>query len=401
MSRFFCRSAIVVALLGLLVGSVAGTAHAQSSKELGVPWWIYVGTYTGDSSKGIYLFQMKTSENPDIPEYVTMTSLGLVAETPNPSFLEIDPRRRVLFSVNETDSFEGKKSGAVSAFAIDPASGKLTLLNRRPSMGTRPCHLSLDRERKFLLVANCNGGSVAVLPVGPDGKLGEATDVRQHAGKSLHPERQQGPRAQGVTFSPDNQFAFVCDLGLDKVMTYRFDSRTGKLGAHQPAFTLLKPGAGPRHLVFRPDGRFAYVVNELDSTITAFAYDPKLGTLKEVQTLPTIPPHYDGPNRAVEIGVHPSGKYLLASNGGHNSVVLFTIDASIGTLTYVEEQSTYGTMPLHFGMDTPGKHFAVANRDSGSVLILRAPESGRLKPGGNAVKMPSAACAVFLSAPGK
>jgi 6-phosphogluconolactonase len=382
---------------GPLLSGAASGARAVAASELGIPWWIYVGTYTGDKSKGIYLFRMKTSENPDIPEFVTMTSLGLVAETPNPSFIRIDPNRRLLFCVNEIDGFEGKRAGAVSAFSVDAASGKLALLSQRPSGGARPCHLALHREGRHLLVANHDGGSVTVLAVRPDGKLGELTDVRQHAGKSVHPERQRGPHAQGVTFSPDHQFVFVCDLGLDKLMAYRFDPRAGKLATHQPAFTALKPGAGPRRLVFRPDGKFAYVVNELQSTVTALAYDAKAGALKELQTLSTLPAYYDGPNRAMELDVHPSGKHLFASNCGHNSIVLFSIDAEKGTLTYIEDQSTYGTMPVHFGMDTPGKHLAVANRESGSILILRAPESARVKPGGDVVKMPSAACAVFLS----
>jgi 6-phosphogluconolactonase len=397
MARVPHRCEVGLTVLGLLLAGTAGQARAQKAKDLGVPWWIYVGTFSGPQSKGIYLHEMKTSENPDIPEYVTMTALGLAAETPSPSFLVVDAARPALFAVNETDSFEGKKSGSVSAFAVDAASGKLTALNRRPSLGARPCHLALDRERRHLLVANCQGGSVAVLPVAPDGRLGEATDLRQHTGKSVHPQRQQAPHPEGVAFSPDNRFAFVCDLGLDRVMTYRFDARAGKLAPHEPAFAELKPGAGPRRLVFRPDGKFAYTVNELDSTVTAFAYDARAGVLKPLQTLSTLPGYYDGPNRATEIGMHPSGKYLFASNGGHNSIVLYGIDAAAGTLTYVEDQSTYGTMPLQFGMDTPGRHFAVANRDSGGILILRAPESGRIKPGGEVVKQPAAACAVFLS----
>jgi 6-phosphogluconolactonase len=367
-------------------------------KELGVPWWIYLGTQAGETSKGIYLFQMKTSENPNIPEYVTMTALGLVAETPSPSFLIVDPKRRLLFCVNELEQFEGKKSGAVSAFSID-GEGKLTRLDQRPSLGARPCHLALDRQGRYLVVANHDGGNVAVLPVGPDGKLGPATDVRQHAGKSVHPQRQRGPHPQGVTFSPDGQFVFVCDLGLDRVMTYRFDARTGKLAPHEPAFTPAKPGAGPRHLVFRPDGRFAYVINELDSTITTLAFDARAGTLKALQSLSTLPGYYDGPNRATELAFHPSGKYLFASNCGHNSVVLFGVDPDKGTLTYVEDQSTYGKTPVHFGLDTPGQHLAVANRDSGDILILRAPENARVKPAGNLVKLPGAACAVFLAPP--
>jgi 6-phosphogluconolactonase len=323
---------------------------------------------------------MKTSENPDIPEFVTMTALGLVAETLNPSFLAVDPGRRVLFCVNEVDG------GTVSAFSIEP-SGKVVPLGARSSGGARPCHLVLDGQGKHLAVAN-HGGSVALLPIAADGKLGEATDVRRHTGNT---------RVRGVTFSPDDRFLFACDSGLDRVMAYRCDR--GKLTPHDPPFAPLKPRAGPRHLVFHPAGKLAYVINELDSTVTAFGYDARVGTLAPLQTLSTLPGYYDGPNRAGELAVHPGGKYLYASNCGHNSVVLFSIDPGKGTLTYIEDQSTYGTMPIHFGLDTPGKHLAVANRQSGSILILRAPESGRVKPGGQAVKLPSAACAVFVAPP--
>src|SRR4051794_22492283 len=172
---------------------------------------------------------MRTSDDPNIPEFVTLKPLGLVAETDSPSYFEIDAKRHLLFCVNEIDKFEGTNSGAVSTFTIEPASGKLTLLNQRPSMGTGPCHLALDRTGKYLLVANGAGGSVAVLPIAADGSIGEATDVKQHADKSVKTERPSGPHPSGVVFSPDNRFAFVCDRGLDKIFIYEFDSQTGKL----------------------------------------------------------------------------------------------------------------------------------------------------------------------------
>jgi 6-phosphogluconolactonase len=380
----------------LLCGSLPKPASAQ--KELGVESLIYVGTHAGTKrqAKGVYLFRMRTSDDPNIPEFVKVTPLGVVAETVNPSYLEIDGKRRLLFCVNEVENFDGGKTGAVSAFSIDPDSGTLSLLNQRYSAGAGPCHLALDHSGKHLLVANAVGGSVAVLPVGADGKLGEATHVEQHAGKSVHPEHQNAPRPRGVTLSPDNRFAFVCDVGLDKVMIYAFDSKAGKLTPHEPPFAPLKPGAGPRRMLFHPKGRFAYVVNELDSTVTTFAYDAEAGALKELQSISTLPPYFDGPNTAAEIGIHPSGKVLLASNCGHHSVVLFTIDPGNGTLTYVEDQSTYGTSPRHFSLDTAGKHVVVANQDSGSILILRAPENARVKPGGNVVETPSPTCAKFL-----
>src|SRR5439155_24815355 len=219
-----------------------------------------------------YLFRLQT-QNLEVPQNIRLVPLGLAAASSNPSFLEIDLRRRLLFAVNEVSEFEGKPTGAVSAFSIDPAKGTLTFINQRPSMGTSPCHLVLDKSRQHLLVANYGSGSVSVLPVAADGRLGAASDVVQHTGSSVNPERQKGPHAHCVAIDRANRFVFVCDLGLDKVLAYRFDGRRGTLTPHDPPFAQVKPGAGPRHMIFRPDGGFAYVVNELTSTVTAFRYD--------------------------------------------------------------------------------------------------------------------------------
>ena len=357
---------------------------------------VYVGTYTGTKSKGVYLFRLQT-QGLAVPQNITLVPLGLAAETPNPSFLELDLKRRLLFAANELNAFEGKPTGAVSAFAIDPASGMLKLLNQRPSMGTGPCHLLLDQSRRNLLVSNYGSGSVAVLPVGPDGRLGAATDVVQHAGRSINPERQQGPHAHCVTLDRANRFAFACDLGLDKILTYRFDAAQGRLHPGEPAFTPIKAGAGPRHMVFRPDGRFAYVVNELNSTIAVFRYDSKAGVLSDLQTVSTVPEHFEGANSGAEIGIHPSGKYVYASNRGHNSVVLFSVDPQKGTLTYVEEQGTGGSKPRHFGIEPSAKHLAVGNQDSDTVLVCRIDAgNGRLKPSGVFATVPTPACVKFL-----
>jgi 6-phosphogluconolactonase len=362
---------------------------------------VYVGTYTNAAkSKGIYLFRLQT-QNLEVSQNITLQPLGLAVESANPSFLEVDARRRLIFAVNELDTFEGKSTGAVSAFSIDPASGKLSLLNQRPSRGAGPCHLVLDKKGKNLLVANYGSGSVVVLPVAADGRLGEATDFVQHSGKSVNPERQKGPHAHCVTLDPDNRFAFVCDLGLDKVLVYRFDADEGKLTPHERAFVSVKPGAGPRHLVFRPDGRFAYLLNEISSTVTAFGYDAKTGVLTEIQTLRTLPEHYDGPNSGAEIDVHPSGKFLYASNRGHNSVVLFEVHPDKGTLTYVEEQMTGGKKPRHFGIEPSAKHLAIANQDSDTVLVCRIDAgNGRLKPSGVFASAPTPVCVKFVPPPG-
>ena len=366
---------------------------------MAVPTLVYVGTYTGAASKGIYVFRLETV-NLEVPQNITLVPLGLAAATPRPSFIELDLRRRLLFAVNELNEFEGRPTGAVSAFSIDPVKGTLTLVNQRPSMGTGACHLILDKEGRHLLVANYGSGSVSVLPVGADGRLGAATDVVQHVGRSVHPQRQTGPHAHCVTLDPANRFAFVCDLGLDKVMAYRFDAQRGTLTPHDPPFAPLKPGAGPRHMVFRPDGRFAYVVNELHSTVTTFKYDAGAGALHDVQTVSTLPEYFDRPNTGAEIGVHPSGRWVYASNRGHNSVVLFNVDDEKGTLAYVEEQGTGGFTPRHFGIEPSAQHLAIANQDSNTVLVARIDAgNGRLKPSGVFANAPSPVCVKFLPPP--
>lgn len=390
---------LVVAVLFAGAFSQVGTSQAPAGET--VPrnaTLVYVGTYTTgkSTSKGIYVFRLQT-ENLEASQNITLVPLGLAAETPNPSYLDIDFTRRLLFAVNEIDEFEGKPTGAVSAFSIDPATGTLMLLNQRPSMGRGPCYLVLDKERRNVLVANYGSGTVAVLPVGPDGRLGDATSVVQHTGSSINPERQKGPHAHCIMLDPANRFAFACDLGLDKILSYRFDAGKGTLTPNEPAFASVKPGAGPRAMVFRPDGRFAYVGNELHSSATVFRYDSNTGVLTEVQTVSTLPEYFDGRNSVAEVGMHPSGKWLYVSNRGHNSVVLFNIDPDKGTLTYVEEQGTGGRTPRHFGIEPSAKHLAIANQHSDTVLAGRIDAgNGRLKPSGVFASAPTPVFVKFL-----
>jgi len=371
-------------------------AQSDARNDVSKQTLVYVGTYTGPKSKGVYLFRLQ-AENPEASGNITLVPLGLAAESPNPSFFEIDLKRRRLYAVNEIQQFQGKPAGAVSAFAIDPATGRLTLLNQQSSMGSGPCHITLDKEGRYAFVSNYGGGSVAVLPIGADGKLGAATDFVQHTGSSVNPERQKGPHAHCMTLDPANRFAFACDLGLDKVLIYRFDPARGKLTPHTPAFAAVKPGAGPRHMVFRPDGRFAYVANEITSTITVFEYNGAAGTLREIQTVSTLPESFDGANSVAEIDVHPSGKWIYVSNRGHNSVVLFAADADRGTLTYVAEQGTGGAKPRHFGIEPSARYLAIGNQDSDTVLVCRIDAgNGRLKPSGGLASVGSPACVKFL-----
>ncbi|HUK16392.1 MAG TPA: lactonase family protein [Bryobacteraceae bacterium] len=360
------------------------------------PTLVYAGTYTGPKSRGIYFFRLKT-ENLEVEQNITLVPLGLAVETPNASFLAMDAKRRLVFAVNELDRFQDKPGGAVSVFSVDSATGKLSLLNQVPSMGAGPCHLALDKSGRHLLVANYGSGSAAIFPIAEDGRLAPASDVAQHSGKSVHPDRQKGPHAHCVTLDPAGRFAFVCDLGLDKIFAYRLDAQPGKLVAANPAFTPVKAGSGPRHMVFRPDGRFAYVVNELSSTATVYAYDAKGGVFKEIQTISTLPGYYDGPNLAAEVDVHPTGRFLYVSNRGNDTVVLFAIDPEAGTLTYIEEQGTGGRTPRHFGIQPSAKHLVIANQESDTLLVCRIDAgNGRLKPSGVFAAAPSPACVQFL-----
>jgi 6-phosphogluconolactonase len=378
------RRAALLSLAGIVAGSpLVGFTQVRWTR-------VYVGTYTGPKSKGIYQFRLQSDPQNTTP--------GLAAETPSPSFLELDLKRRLLFAVNEVNELDGKPAGGVSAFKIDRGTGTLSLINRRSSMGTGPCHLTLDKQGRYLLVANYGSGSVSMLPVAADGQLGDATDVVQHSGNSVNPDRQKGPHAHCVTIDAANRFVFVCDLGLDKVMVYRLDAQRGKLTPHDPPFAQVKPGSGPRHMVFRPDGRFAYVINELTSTITVFQYAADTGVLRDVETVSTLPADFKGSNTTAEIAVHPSGKWVYASNRGHDSVALLNVNHDKGTLSYVEAQSTGGSKPRHFGIDPSGSYLLAGNQDSDTILVARIDSgSGRLKPTGTLARAPSPVCLKFLT----
>jgi 6-phosphogluconolactonase len=381
-----------LSLLSFLVASVPRADAAPPPPAAGT-CLVYVGTYTSATSKGIYAWRMDTAT-------ASLSSLGLVAATPNPTFIEIAPNHRFLYAVNEVDTFEGKPAGSVSAFSIDAATGKLTFLNQQSSGGRGPCHLTLDREGKNVLVANYGGGSFECLPVQPDGRLGPATAFIQNSGKSINPNRQEGPHAHCMTLDAANHFAFVCDLGLDKIMTCRFDAAKGTLNASQPAFTATKPGTGPRHLVFHPDGRQAYVINEMGSTIARYSYDPATGTLTELQTVPLLPPNFTGTSTAAEIAIHPSGKFLYGSNRGDDSIAAFEINAATSSLSFVQRVSTQGKTPRNFAIAPSGKLLFAANQNSGTIVLFNLdPATGKLTPSGQVLEAPSPVCIKFVPMP--
>lgn len=353
---------------------------------------VYFGTYTSGKSKGIYVSRFDTASG-------KLSAPELAAETTNPSFVAIHPSHRFLYAVGE---LSGKKGGAVSAFAIDPQSGKLTLLNQQSSVGVGPCFVAVDKAGKNALVANYGGGSVAALPIQSDGRLAEASSFIQHTGSSVNPKRQKGPHAHSINLDAANHFAFTPDLGLDKVLIYKFDSAKGTLTPNNPPFASVAPGSGPRHFAFHPSGRFAYVINEINCTMTAFSYDAKRGELKELQTLSTLPqgesvlPAYS----TAEVRVHPSGKFLYGSNRGHDTIAVFAIDESTGKLVPIEHVPTQGKIPRNFGIDPTGGWLLAAHQSSDNVVVFRIDQkTGRLTPTGQSIEVGAAVCVKFMTQP--
>lgn len=398
-TRYFRQlSRLTVLLLIALASSVSVLASAEAAAQ--GKYLVYVGTYTGHGSKGIYAYRFDSSTG-------KLTSLELAAETAEPSFLAVDSSGRFLYAANEILTYNGQPTGAVSAFAIQPESGKLSPLNQVSSHDEGPAHITLDRTGKYALVSNYTLGSVAVFPVLKDGRLGEATSFVQHKGSSVNPERQKGPHAHAIAVSPDNRFAVVADLGLDQLLVYGFDAAKGALGAN-PQIVKAAPGAGPRHLVFSANGRWLYTINELQSTVVAYSYDAATGALHELQTVSTLPTGFSGTSAAAEIEIDPSGKFLFASNRvasnglpsnrGDGSVAVFAIDAHTGMLTHVETDSTGGKTPRNFAIDPTGSWLLAANQDSDDVVVFRLdPTTGHLTPTGEVLQVPSPACVKFVA----
>jgi len=380
----------VALLIAILLFTVFAAAAWSASKG---KYFIYVGTYTeeGSKSKGIYAYRFD-------PATAEITAVGLAAETINPSFLAVHPNHRFLYAVNEVGKYKGQSSGAISAFAIDHNSGKLTFLNQVASRGADPCYITVDKTGKYVLVANYTGGSVAVFPVLKDGHLGEASAFVQHQGHGTNPERQEGPHAHSIDLSADNHFALVDDLGLDEVISYRFDPSKGSLTPNDPAFAQVDAGAGPRHFAFHPGGKFAYGVNEMHSTVTAYAYDGTAGKLSSLQTISTLPKGFAGQNDDAEVQVHPSGKVLYTSNRGHDSIAVFAIDPIKGTLTPIQDVPTQGKTPRSFEIDPTGSFLFAANQKSDNIIVFRIdPGTGRLTPTGKILEVASPVCVKFMA----
>ncbi|QDK79767.1 lactonase family protein [Spirosoma sp. KCTC 42546] len=345
-------------------------------------YYLYVGTYTRKTSEGIYVFRFNTQTG-------DFTPVGIAKGVTNPCFLAISTDHRFLYANG------GNTGDSVRAFSIDKESHKLTLLNSEASDGKGGAHIAVDKTGKWVIVGNYTSGSVSVLPTKADGSLGKVSQVIQHEGKSIDPERQTKPYVHSINIAPNNKDVFVPDLGTDKIMTYALDAKTGQLAAGNPPFTAVTPGSGPRHFTFHPTGKFAYVIQEMGATITGFTY--KSGALETIQTIKLLPEEYTGRKWAADLHISPDGRFLYGSNRAHESLTIFSIDPKTGQLTLVDHQPVNGKTPRNFAIDPTGNFVLVANQDSDNITIFkRDKQTGKLTPTGKEIAVSMPVCLKFI-----
>ncbi len=376
--------------LGTLTAVTAGKSlskpfvHSRNNEMT-----LYVGTYTTGKSKGIYRCRFDPSSG-------SINKTGVREGIINPSFLAIDPQKKYLYAVSETGNYQGKTSGSVDAYKITGSAGSLEYLNERPSHGAAPCHIIVDKESRYVMVANYNSGNIAVFPIEEDGRLGRATDIIQHHGSSINKERQAGPHAHCIVLDPDNRFALSCDLGTDKVMIYHFDAEKGKLLPADQPFAKVKPGLGPRHIAFHPNGKIIYVICEMGNVVLVFDYDPEKGRLRQKQSIPTIPSDFKGKTKAAELQASSDGRFLYASNRGADTLVVYAIHPQNGELSLVQTQPALGKFPRHFIIDPTGKYLIAANKNSDNIVVFSInQETGKLAPTGETLDIPAPVCVTF------
>jgi 6-phosphogluconolactonase len=363
-------------------------AFGQATAGSGPEHRLFAGTYTGKGSKGIYAgsFNSETGK---------LSDFRLAAETESPSFLALHPNGKFLYAVNEVDQFQGQSAGAVSAFSIDGASGKLALLNQVSSRGGGPCHIAVDRTGKTVAVANYGGGSFALFPVNASGKLGAASQFVKIHGKGPNAERQEAPHTHSANISPDNATLVVADLGTDQLLIYQLHPATATVTPADPPFAAVDPGSGPRHAAFSRDSQYFYALNEIKSTLTTFRFDAAARKLTRLGSATTLPKGFAGENTTAELAIDRTGRFLYASNRGHDSLAIFDLrDAASPRL--IGHQATGGKEPRHFTLDPSGKWVLAANQNSNNVVIFaRDRNTGLLKPTGQEVQLSQPVCLLF------
>jgi 6-phosphogluconolactonase len=378
--RSYLIHAIAIPLLGAMLVTTAPAFAA--GHYVG-----YVGTYTDGNAKGVYALKYDTASR-------KFVSLGLEAEIASPSFVATDPTHKYLYAITERAA-RRDATGSVSSYNIDPATGALKLINRVDAHGKTTAHLVVDHTGKWLMVANYGSGSVAVFAINPDHSIGEMSDFKQHAGSSVDEKRQKGPHPHEVVLSADNRFLFVPDLGLDKVFVYALDTATGKLTLSST--TQTQPGFGPRHMLFGKGEKFAYLLGEMSSKVTVMSYDKASGKLTPIQVIATIPADFTGENNSAELARSGDGRFLYATNRGHDSVTVFSINAKNGQLANVQNISTEGHIPRGMALDPDGTHLLAANQESDNIVIFdRDAKTGKLTPTGQVMTdIPTGVCILF------
>jgi 6-phosphogluconolactonase (cycloisomerase 2 family) len=390
---FIRRRVVLKGAAALAIGgpAVAGGTRAAAEPRLNAPMakalFAFVGAFTTPERKGrgdgINVYRMD-------PQSGTWTHVQLVPNIVNPSFLATDREQRFLYSVH-ADLDE------VSGYAIDRQNGQLTALNRQSCGGKNPVHLAVDPSNRFIVTANYGAGSVGVVPIEKDGRLGERTDLATLPGEpGPNRKEQASSHPHDCPFDPAGRFILVADKGLDRVFGFRLDAADGKLMPNDPPFVATREGAGPRHIAFHPAMPFAYVIDELDSTMTTYHYDPAHGALQPAQVVPTTPPSYTGNNTGAEVAMAPSGRFVYGSNRGHDSIAIFAVDHAAGTLTPVGWEPTQGKTPRFFTLDPTGSFLYAANQDSDTIVTFRVNKTtGKLAPTGQVVKVGSPVTIVF------
>jgi 6-phosphogluconolactonase len=343
-------------------------------------FWVYIGTFTQGSSKGIYVSRLNADSG-------QLTEPELAAAIPDPSYLAVAPDQKHLYSDNE---LPGQQPGIVSAFTINRASGQLELLDQHASGGSGPCHISIDGGGRTLLVANYASGSIESLPMLGDGHLGHGGSVIQYQGRSVNPDRQTGPHAHYLAADPSDRFALGCDLGTDKIMVYRLDTAKGTMTPNDPAFVPVPAGSGPRHLVFSRDEKSVYVVNEMVCSVSSFDWDKQTGKLSLRQTISALPagaavqPDFT----AAEILLHPSGTFLYVSVRGHDSISVFAVDPASGNLNLIQNLSSGGKAPRGLGIDPTGHWLLAGNQKTDNMAEFAIDAaSGKLKPVNSQIRL--------------
>ncbi|WP_260741500.1 lactonase family protein [Tunturiibacter lichenicola] len=360
---------------GMMALSLGLVARAQEMA-------VIFGTHSGGPGVGFSIANFDTASG-------HLTDPQLIMQAEAPAYFVFDPSHRFLYTCGSP--------AFIAAYAVDPSTGHLTLLNQKPSGGGDPSYISLDKTSRFALVANYQGGNIAVYALRPDGSLGERTAFVQHTGHSVDPIRQKHAFAHSILVDPSNRFVLVADLGLDQVFVYRFDATTGSLTPSNPATFKVPPGSGPRHITFHPNGEWAYLVTEMGSSILFYKWNARHGTLTEKQQISALPSGFTGVSTSAEIRVHPNGRFLYVSNRGRDSIAVFSIDPHSGRLSIVQDVPSGGKTPRNFDFDPTGRWLLVTNHDSDTAMVFRIdPQTGLLSPAGTPVQIRRAFSPRFL-----